>query len=120
LKCPPFSWHPDILFFYLMGTGSLIIKKAVSAPKYVAYSFQLGCCGKELTPGINFPLELERNSKVTLCHFPLSANSGKPTPPKSQNQFPAGNAGKLSAINVNGLSAFSSLQRAIMDMGKPG
>jgi hypothetical protein len=31
---------------------------------------------------------------------------------KSQNQFPAGNAGKFSAMNVNGLSTISSLQLA--------
>jgi hypothetical protein len=30
---------------------------------------------------------------------------------KSQNRFPAGNAEKLSAINVNGPSAISSLQQ---------
>jgi hypothetical protein len=29
---------------------------------------------------------------------------------KLQNQFPAGNAGNFSAVNVNGLSAISSLQ----------
>jgi hypothetical protein len=38
---------------------------------------------------------------------------------KSQNQFPAGNAGELSATDVNGLSTNSSLQQASCACIKP-
>jgi hypothetical protein len=38
---------------------------------------------------------------------------------KSKNRFPAGNPGKLSARNVNGLSAVSSCSRSPLDMDKP-
>jgi hypothetical protein len=38
---------------------------------------------------------------------------------KSQNRFPAGNAGKLSLMDLNGLSAVSYSQRAPTELDKP-
>ncbi len=37
----------------------------------------------------------------------------------SQNRFPAGNAGKLAAVNVKRPSTISFLKREPMDMDKP-
>jgi hypothetical protein len=37
----------------------------------------------------------------------------------SQSRFPTGNAGKLSAMNVNGYCAISSLQRVTKGRNKP-
>jgi hypothetical protein len=63
-----------------------------------------------LTAGVSFPLQL--NELVAVCQFKLSANGWKTySYYESQNRFLVGNAGKLSAMNVNGISFIRSLQR---------
>jgi hypothetical protein len=58
------------------------------------------------------------NELVALCHFPLSANSRKPTAAKNHKiGFQWENVGKLSAVDVNGISAITSLQQAPYEHG---
>jgi hypothetical protein len=66
-----------------------------------------------VTAGISLPLQFKRISGGS--QFLLSAISQLREAScryKSQNRFPAGNVGKLSLIDLNGLSAITSLQRA--------
>jgi hypothetical protein len=51
------------------------------------------------------------NELVAVCQFPLSANSGKPIAATNHKLVSTG-TGKFLAMNVNGLSFISSLQRA--------
>jgi hypothetical protein len=63
------------------------------------------------TAGINQPLQIKRISSGT----PISAISQLREAYccyKSQNQFQAGNAVKLSLMDLSGLSTISSLQQA--------
>jgi hypothetical protein len=60
--------------------------------------------------GISLPLKIKR----IISDAPISAISQQREAYcryKSQNQFPARNAGKLSAMDLTGLSAISYLQR---------
>jgi hypothetical protein len=54
---------------------------------------------------------------VAECQFLLTANSRKPIAPTEQ--VSSGKVEKLTATNVNGLYAVSSLEKKPMEMDKP-
>jgi hypothetical protein len=55
------------------------------------------------------------NELGAVCQFPLSANSESLLLPEITEPVSSGNAGKLSAMNVNGLSIISLLQKELPD-----
>jgi hypothetical protein len=61
-----------------------------------------------LIAGISFPLQFQRICSIMLIPA-ISQWQEAYCSYKSQNWFPAGNVGKRSAMNVNRLSAISSL-----------
>jgi hypothetical protein len=105
--------------WYLIFTfkGNLLLKsqKTVSAAyaKICGSSISMGCL-LQITDGRNkFPTAIRKISNISdMPIFPIILWWDAYCSYKSPNRFTAWNASKLSAMNVNGLSAISSLQHA--------